>query len=655
MKTTHLVLSITAVCLSANAFSQSYTGAEATPFTQQTNEKVKKELPLANRQDFTDATRGFIATINVPYIKGEDGGSAYDLRAWDFLDDEAPSTVNPSLWRQSQLNKIHGLFEVLPNQIYQIRGFDIANMTFIRSRKGWIVIDVLTSKESAQAGYNLIKEQIADLPIKAVIITHPHADHFSGLEAILESAPNKDKSKIEIITPLGYFSDAISENLMAGVAMQRRARYMFGPLLPKNVKGNVGSGLGQVTSSGKKVVPLPTREIPDEGETLKIDGLTMEFISVPGAEAPSEIMIYLPQMKAFCVAEEINHTMHNLLTPRGAKVRDGQLWSKYIDQAIVNYGDKTEVSFSTHHWPTWGKTNVISYWEKQRDMYRYLHDQTLHLANKGYTPKEIAEMVKLPESISQDFANREYYGTISHNTKAQYQMYFGWFDGIPANLNPLPPTEESSKYVEAIGGETAVMIKAKEAFDKGEYRWTATLLNHLVFASPSNKEARELLADTYCQMGYQAESGAWRNFYLQGAKELIEGVKQIGKGSANLSALISNLTPEMIFDMLAIQVNGEKAADKDLVLNIKLTDTKECATLILKNGALSNRIGKLHAHPTATISGSKQTIGNSLTQPQLIPKNRENGTLLIEGEANALLTLVSVLEPSDPDFNIIEP
>lgn len=443
MKTKQLVLPLVTLFLSGNAISQNYTGAEATSFTKEANEKVKKELPLTNRQDFDDATRGFIATLNIPYIQGEDGKVAYDLQAWSFLDKEAPATVNPSLWRQSQLNKIHGLFEVLPNQIYQIRGFDIANMTFVRSQNGWIVIDVLTSKESAQAGYSLIKEHIADLPIEAVIITHPHADHFSGLEAILESAPNKDKSKIEIIAPQGYFSDAISENLIAGVAMQRRARFMFGPLLPKNPKGNIGSGLGQVTSSGKKVIPLPTKEIPTEGETLKIDGITMEFISVPGAEAPSEIMVYFPQMKAFCVAEEINHTMHNLLTPRGAKVRDGQLWSKYIDQAIVNYGDQVEVSFSTHHWPTWGNTNVISYWEKQRDMYRYLHDQTLHLANKGYTPKEIAEMIKLPKSISQDFANREYYGTISHNTKSQYQMYFGWFDGVPANLNPLPPPKKA--------------------------------------------------------------------------------------------------------------------------------------------------------------------------------------------------------------------
>ncbi len=430
---------------------------------------------------------------------------------------------------------------------------------------------------------------------------------------------------------------------------------MYGRSLPKNEKGNIGTGLGQTTAAGTTGLVPPTREISEEGETLRIDGVEIVFMSVPGAEAPSEIMMYFPEMKAFCVAEEINRTLHNLLTLRGAKVRNGQLWSKYIDRAITECGDQVEVSFSTHHWPTWDNKNIVAYWEKQRDLYRYLHDQTLHLANQGYTPREIAEMIKLPSSIANEFANRGYYGTVSHNVKAQYQMYFGWFDGIPAHLNPLPPVEEGKKYVEAIGGEDEVMKKAREAYNQGEYRWTATLLNHLVFANPKHKPARQLLADTYAQLGYQAESGPWRNFYLTGAMELTEGIAGKGKANSNRARMSQNLSPEMLFDLLAIQINGEKAADKDLIINIILTDTNEQATLILKNGALSNRIGRLHPAPTVTLEGDKQVIYASLMQPENIAANLQAHKLSVTGKLESLKELLSTFEAPDAYFNIIEP
>ncbi|MCD7850629.1 MAG: MBL fold metallo-hydrolase [Parabacteroides sp.] len=627
---------------------------EPSRFTKQANEQVLKTLPFDNKQDFEDATQGFIATIDEPAITGENGKEVYGLAVWDFLKQEAPASANPSLWRQGQLNRIHGLFEVLPGKIYQIRGFDLANMTFVRSDNGWIVIDVLLSKETALAGYNLLKKHVADLPVKAVIYTHPHVDHFAGIDAILENAPNQPNS-IEIIGPKGFFEEAVSENLMAGVAMGRRATYMYGRSLPKNEKGNIGTGLGQTTAVGTSGLVPPTREISEEGETLRIDGVEIDFMSVPGAEAPVEIMMYFPEMKAFCVAEEINHNLHNLLTLRGAKVRNGQLWSKYIDKAIVKCGDQVEVSFSTHHWPTWGNKQIVGYWEKQRDLYRYLHDQTLHLANQGYTPREIAEMIKLPGAIANEFANRGYYGTVSHNVKAQYQMYFGWFDGIPANLNPLPPTEEGKKYVEAIGGEEAVMEKAKEAYNQGEYRWTATLLNNLVFANPNHKAARQLLADTYSQLGYQAESGPWRNFYLTGAQELTNGIAGKGKTSSNIARMSQNLSLEMLFDMLAIQINGEKAADKDIIINVSLTDAKEQATLILKNGALSNRIGILHAAPTVSLKGDKQTIYTSFTQPESIMANMQAKKLSVTGRLESLKDLFATFEAPDSYFNIIEP
>lgn len=354
------------------------------------------DLNFSNRQDFQDATRGYITTWGEPEIKNEDGSICYTLQGWDFLEEECPATANPSLWRQSQLNKIHGLFEVIPDKIYQIRGFDLANMTFVRSDNGWIIIDVTTTETSAAAGYELVKQHFGDLAIQAIIITHPHIDHFGGTNGIIKNAPNKD---IEIIAPKGFLKAAQEENILAGVAMGRRASYMYGFQLPKNAEGNIGTGLGQTNAAGPKSIPIPTVEIAETGETMTIDGLEMEFIYAPSAEAPVEIMIYFPQMKAFCVAEEINRTIHNLLTLRGALVRNGLLWSKHIDTAIEKYGEEVEVSFSTHHWPTWGNREIVKYWTAQRDLYRYLHDQTLNLANKGYTPNEIAEQITLPESL----------------------------------------------------------------------------------------------------------------------------------------------------------------------------------------------------------------------------------------------------------------
>lgn len=633
-----------AICLCATSYAQDIKKTPASSYTKNTNETVKSYLPFSNTQDFEDAKRGFIGTVAEREIRNPDGSLAFSIKGWDFLDNEAPETVNPSLWRQSQLNRIDGLFEVVPGKIYQIRGFDLANMTFVRSDNGWIVIDVTSAKSSAKAGYDLIKKHLGDLPIKAVIFTHPHVDHYWGIDAIIEGAPNKD---IQIIAPTEFLTHAIGENVMAGVAMGRRATYMYGLLLPKNETGTIGTGLGQTNAMGQKGIAIPTTEIGNSAEKLTVDGLDMEFIYAPDTEAPSEIMIYFPQYKAFCVAEEINRTMHNLLTLRGAKVRNGLSWSKYIDEAIVRYGNQVEISFSTHHWPTWGNENIVEYWADQRDMYRYIHDQTLHLANKGLTPNEIADNIKLPESMDKKFYNRGYYGTLSHNSKAQYQMYFGWYDGNPANLNPLPPVELSKKYVSSIGGEQKAMKIARKSYNEGEYRWVATLLNNVVFANPKNKEARELLADTYSQLGYQAESGPWRNFYLTGAQELLSG----GKNIPNIvdAASLFTLLPDMLFDFMAIQINGEKADGESLILNINFTDINQKATLILRNGALTSRLGILDPNPTSTITISKTDLTKALINPQGIDQ------LSIQGDKTGLIKLLSVMDKSNFQFNIIEP
>lgn len=644
------VLSISALLMLLCQMSWAQT--EASAFTRDKNNQVKEYLPFENKDDFRDAKRGFIGTIDHPVIKNEDGTVAYDLNSWNFLDKATPETVNPSLWRQSQLNKMHGLFEVIPGKIYQIRGFDLANMTFVRSEKGWVVIDVLTTEATAKAGYDLIKKHLGNLPIEAIIFTHPHVDHFAGVEAIIKGAPNKD---IEVIAPKGFFGHAISENATAGTTMGRRAVYMYGASLPKSEKGTLGSGLGQVNAYGKQSNALPTIEIGRTGEKLTIDGLKMEFIFAEATEAPTEIMVYFPQYKAFCTAEEMNHTFHNLLTLRGAQVRNGRNWSKTIDKAIQLYGDKVEVSFGTHHWPTWGNSEILEFWENQRDLYRYTHDQVLHLANKGYTPNEIAELIKLPENLDKQFYNRGYYGTLSHNSKAQYQLYYGWYDGNPANLNPLPPTELGIKYVEAMGGADKVLAVAHASYEAGQYRWVATLLNNLVFAEPDNRQARELLAKTYDQLGYQAESGPWRNFYLTGAMELRQG--------ANKKIYPLNTTPEVLdmtdleelLDLLAVQINGEKAAGKELVINLNFKDKSEKATLILKNGALTNRVGSHSARPMSEISIDKIDFINVMLGNTTLERLTQNNKATVKGSPSALSELVGATDKSDKYFNIVEP
>jgi len=487
------------------------TQKEATDFTKKSNEQLLNYLDFKNKTDYENAKKGFIATIEAGIINQENGGFSYSMKQFDFLKGNTPNEANPSLWRQSELNAINGLFKVTEN-IYQIRGFDLANMTLIKGNTGWIIIDPLTVPATARAAMQLVKKELGDFPVKAVLFTHSHIDHFAGVKGVITEEQAKS-GNVKIVAPEGFFEHSISENVMAGNAMTRRATYMYGLLLKKNAKGSFGSGLGTTTAQGESGIVEPNDIISKlDGENRTIDGVKIEFIYTPESEAPSEMMFYFPQYKAMCQSENLSHTLHNLYTLRGAQVRNGQKWSKYIDETIAKWGDKVEVSFGSHHWPTWGNKNIVPYWEKQRDTYRFIHDQTLRLANQGYTPKEIAEMLVLPDNLGKEFYNRSYYGTVKHNIKAQYQLYFGWFDGNPANLDPLTPTESGKKFVEFMGGAKNVISMSKKSFDKGEYRWVAEVMNKLVFAEPKNQDARNLLADAYEQLGYQAESGPWRNF-----------------------------------------------------------------------------------------------------------------------------------------------
>ncbi|MEO1437343.1 MAG: alkyl sulfatase dimerization domain-containing protein, partial [Bacteroidota bacterium] len=592
-----------------------------------------QSLPYEDTTDFVRARKGFIATLQDPKIRNEDGSVAFDLSRYDFLKTEAPATANPSLWRQCQLNSIHGLFEVTPG-IYQIRGFDLANMTIIESSEGWIIIDPLTAAATAKAGFDLVTEQLGEKPIRAIIFTHSHIDHFGGIRGIIDES-DVEPGKLDIIAPVDFYEHSISENVIAGNAMIRRASYMFGSTLEAGPEGFIGNGLGQDVAKGTYGILRPTISIGKTGETMNIGGVEIEFQFTPEAEAPTEFMFYLPQYKAFCQAEEINHNLHNLYTLRGAHVRNGLKWSKYIDESLMLYGEEVEVSFGSHHWPTWGNADIQDLWVAQRDVYKFIHDETLHLANEGYNMTEIANMIKLPEALAKVFANRDYYGTLNHNSKAQYQLYYGWFDGNPANLNPLPPVEESQKYVEYMGGADNILAKANVDYEAGEYRWVATALNHVIFADPGNQKARELLAKTYTLLGQKAESGPWRNFYLTGAQELRTGIneKALADNTTQVSAdILTNMPLEIFYDYLAVRMNREQAKGKTYTFNLIFPDINEKLSIHLENQVMHNRVNYQDPNPDATITLNKSVFNQIITGQSKGWTKVLSGDIKIEGE-----------------------
>lgn len=619
--------------------------ADISPFVKAHQKKILNELDFQDRRDFENAKRGFIATLDDGVIEDMSGNPVYAYGAYDFLKGPAPLSANPSLWRQSQLNAMHGLFQVADG-IYQVRGYDLSNITFIRGESGWIVVDPLISRETAAAAKSLVERELGKHPIKAVLFTHSHIDHYGGVRGLISD--EDVKSGVEIIAPEGFTRETVSENILAGNAMARRASYMFGALLPKAPDGQIGDGLGQAISAGTPGMIAPTTFITHTGEARNIDGITFEFILTKDAEAPTEFMFYLPKWKAFCQAEIINHTFHNLLTLRGAKVRDGRVWSKAIDEAIIRYSDKAEISFGSHHWPTWGRENIKPFWNAQRDLYRYIHDQTLRLANQGYTINEIPPLLNVPDRLEKQFANRDYYGTISHNAKAQYQLYFGYFDGVPAHLDPLPPVEEGRKFVEYMGGAEAVLDKAQADYDRGEFRFVATALNHLVFAEPDNQKARALLAKTYRQLGYMAESGPWRNFYLSGAQELENGLLDLPTPRTSSPDMIKAVPLDLYFDLLAVRLNGPKVADKAWRFNFNLTDTGEKALLIVSNGTLHHRMGKNDENATATLNITRAGLDKLNLKQAKIGGLIKSGDAHLSGNLLAFRTFFNAIE--DPEF-----
>ncbi|MET4692805.1 alkyl/aryl-sulfatase [Endozoicomonas lisbonensis] len=651
MKRSILSTVIAGLIVSGSAIA--YEGKPATAVTEAANASVQASLPFSDKTDFDEATRGFIADLQEGQIVRDDGKPAYSMEDFRFLKGDAPTTANPSLWRQSVLNANSGLFEVTEG-VYQVRSWDLANISFIRGTSGWIVIDPLTSTETSAAAIKLLREKVEDLPVSAVILTHSHGDHFGGVKGIV-TQEQIDSGDVEVIAPVHFFEESVNENLMAGNQMSRRASYMYGNLLPKSPTGTLGSGLGTTTSAGEFTIVEPTIEISKTPTSLTVDGIDMEFMYTPGAEAPAELMFYIPRFKALMQAEEINKTQHNLYTLRGAKVRSGLDWSKYIQQTIEQYGDEVEISFGSHHWPTWGNERIVDFWEGQRDTYRYIHDETLRLANKGMTMLEVAEAVKLPESLSSGFANRGYYGSVSHNAKAQYQLYYGWFSGNPAELHELPPVEEGRKFIEYMGGADNVIEKARVDFARGEYRWVATALNHVVFAEPENTEAKELLADSLEQMGYQAESGPWRNFYLSGARELRTGVMSAVTPNTSSPDIIKSLSLETYLDYLGVRLNHPEAAKTELAFNVVMPDVNEKFMMKVENGVLNYTMSKQMEEPQATITLDRDIL-DAINLRQISTEDAiRGGEIRIKGEKARVDEFIALLDVFPFWFNIVTP
>ncbi|MGQ7247770.1 alkyl/aryl-sulfatase [Halomonas sp. V046] len=626
----------------------------ATDATVQANQAMASELDFEDRRDFENAHKGFIAKPETLTIKDANGNLVWDLEPYKtFLteDTPAPDTVNPSLWRNAQLNMNYGLFQVNDNT-YQVRGYDITNITYVKGDTGWIVMDPLTATETAAAAHELVTQELGDFPIKAVIYSHSHVDHYAGVKGLV-SQEQVDAGDVEIIAPQGFMEHAISEMVTAGNAMSRRAVYMYGAVLPKSAEGQVNAGLGQTNSTGTISLIAPTRDISATGEEVTIDGVRMVFQVTPGTEAPAEMNTYFPDTKALWMAENATNTLHNLYTLRGAQVRDGQAWAHYLTESIQMFPD-AEVRFQSHHWPMWGNDNIMTHLRDQRDMYKYIHDQSVRMLNEGYTDGEIAEKLDPPDAIDNAWYNRGYYGTKKHDSRAVYQRYMGWYDANPANLDPLPPEPAAKKYVEYMGGEAAILAKAQADYDNGEYRWVAEALKHVVFANPDNQAAKNLLADAFEQMGYQAESGPWRNVYLQGAFELRNGVPTEGGVNSTSPDTIRAMPVEMLFDYLSIRTNGERAAEADIDIALHFEDLDKQYTLSINNGSMKYVEGAV-ADADANVTLTKAVLDRIQLGETTLAEARDGGDLSVSGDEQAFADFLGMLDAPPFWFNIVTP
>ena len=627
---------------------------DATPITRAHHHAVSASLPFDDQQDFEEARRGFVGTLPEVEIKNRQGRVVWSLRDYAFLGHEdAPPTVNPSLWRQARLNMNNGLFHVT-DRIYQIRGFDISNMTLIEGDQGLIVIDPLISTEVARARLDLYYQHRGRRPVVAVIYSHSHTDHYGGGRGVVDEADVKAGS-VAIIAPDHFMEEVVSENVLAGTAMIRRAHFQFGATMPKGPRGQVDAGLGKVTSRGTVTLIPPTLAIKEPIEIHRIDGIEIVFQLTPDTEAKAEMHMFYPGLRALNLAENATHNLHNIYPIRGAQVRDANAWAKRLNEALDRFAPGADVVFAQHHWPVWGQSRVLDYLTKQRDAYKYLHDQTVRLTNHGYRAPEIAEQLTLPRSLASSWHVRGYYGTLSHNSKSVYQRYLGWYDANPANLNPLPPVARGRKYVEYMGGAEVAIRRAREDFAKGEYRWVAEVMSQVVFADPTNPDARQLGADALEQLGYQAESATWRNAYLLGAFELRQHQPNIVARSAVSPDVVRAMSIDLFFDYLSVRLNGPKADGKRIIINWQFQDTGQRYVLNLENSALTYLAGRQADRADATVTLERALIDRLILRETTFPDAVADGLVRVEGDAAKMAELFGLLDDFTLMFEVVEP
>jgi len=619
---------------------------------ERTRAELEALLTADDRADFAIADRGFIATRTDPVIPRDAGGVTSDLRSYDFLHGPAALTVNPSLWRQAQIITKHGLFKVADG-IYQVRGFDVSTVSFLDAGAGWVVVDPLTGVEQARAAFELAMEHLGAKPVLAVIYSHSHTDHYGGVRGII-SPEDVDSGRVQVIAPEGFLKEAVSENIIAGPAMLRRARFQFGGTLPRGPEGEVTSGLGPGIPTGTPSLIAPTLDITHTGQTLTIGDLEFEFQVTPETEAPAEMNFYLPRKRAVFMAENANLTMHNLLPARGALVRNAKGWADYLTEAIRLFAGRSDTMFAAHGIPRFGQAEITAFLRSHRDAYKYLHDQTVRLMNNGLTPTEIAEEIRLPGSLSKSFYNRGYYGTMSHNSKAVYQRYLGWYDANPVNLWRLPIEEESARYVEAMGGAAAVLARGREAAANGELRWAATLLNHVIFAGGDTAEARDALAGVYTRLGYEAEAGSWRNIYLNGAQELRQEA-QPPRPAPFRPEVLGAATTAMILDVAAVRLDPANAEGHAFTLNIELTDRNERLVVSLANCVLVHEEGVSEPTADATIRLTRPEFLMTLFGAAPASALIASGAIKVEGTPGLYEALAGMIEAPTANFNIVIP
>ena len=627
---------------------------DATPVTRARQRAALETLPFDDTRDFEDAARGFVATLPEVEIKNAQGRVVWSLRDYAFLARaEAPPTVNPSLWRQARLNLHHGLFQVT-ERVYQVRGFDLSNMTLIEGERGVIVVDPLISTEVARAGLDLYRAHRGDRPVTAVIYSHSHTDHYGGVRGVLDEA-EVAAGLVPVVAPARFMEEVVSEAVLAGTAMIRRGQFQFGPTLPKGPRGQVDAGLGKGTSRGTVTLIPPTVTIAEPIETHRLDGIEIVFQLTPETEAPAEMHMFYPALRALNLAENATHNLHNLYPIRGAQVRDANAWAKYIDEARDRFGRGADVAFAQHHWPVWGTERVQEFLAAQRDLYKFLHDQTVRLMNHGFKAAEIAERLALPRGLAATWHVRGYYGTLSHNSKSVYQRYLGWYDANPASLDPLPPVERGGKYVEYMGGVAAALARAREDYARGEYRFVAEVMSHLVFADPANREARRLGADALEQMGYAAEAATWRNAYLLGALELRQGRPDTTARAPVSPDLVRGMTLDLFFDYLAVRLNGERAEGERSVLNWVFPDLDRRYVLTLQNCALTYLAERQAERPDATITLARPVLDRLVLRELTIDAALAQGLATIAGDPKPVVRLFGLLDDFALMFDVIEP